>query len=58
MPKALTKEEVVLEISEIKKVIEAYLNGSNNLPENFSYSDTVKRLQFLRNSLSKGRKKK
>jgi len=51
------RKDVIAEISEIRKNIEAYLYRSHNLPEGFSYPEALQRLQFLRNSLSRRGKK-
>jgi hypothetical protein len=55
--KALTREEVITEIEKIKRDLERYGNGSGGLSPDFSYPREIKRLQYLRNSLTRRGKK-
>ena len=58
MMSKMTRDDVISEIEKVKKELEAYKNGSSNLSEDFYYPTALKKLQFLRNSLSRRRKPK
>jgi len=53
MAKNINREDVIAEIEKIKEELESYKSGASSLPKDFSYPKAIKRLQFLRNSITR-----
>lgn len=56
MSKKMTYEDVVREVEKIKEDLQAYKRNPKDLPDSFSYPQALKRLHFLRNSITRRKK--